>query len=186
VFQRIRGPLLTPRLTLRAFARSDWPDFERMYRDRRAWTYIPEVFWRAGARVELTQTRRTSREGRTCWYVVTERPSGAFVGQVGLYNVDLMQRTAELAYVIARPKWGKGYATEAAHRMCQLAFHRLRLRRLDAIVGEGNNASVAILRKLGFRAEGTSRKLAWFSGGWRDAHRFGLLASEYPSHEAGR
>jgi len=150
-----------------------------MYRDRRVWAYIPRMFWRRGARAILAQTRRFVRLGTAYWFVIAERRSGKFVGEIGLFNIDWEERTAELGYVISRTQWGKGFATEASRRLCKLAFRILKLRRLDAIAGEGNHASFATLQKLGFHLEGVSRKAVWLNRGWRDAYRFGLLSSEY-------
>jgi RimJ/RimL family protein N-acetyltransferase len=177
--RRILGPLFTERLVLRTLSSRDLPAFEKLYRDRRVWVYIPRGVWRRGGRAAYARIRRLIR-GRTAYaYAIAERQTGAFVGQIELFSINWVERTAALGYCIARSQWNQGYATEAAHRLCELAFHRLRLRRLDAVVGEGNDASVAILRKLGFRAEGSARKAAWLQGRWRDADKFGLLASEY-------
>ena len=143
------------------------------------WVYIPRAVWRPGGRAALRRIQSSVRKGAARWYVISERSSGAFVGEIAAFSIDWVERTAELGYHIARWQWGNGYALEAASRVCQFAFRRLRLRRLEAVVGQGNEASVAILRRLGFRREGSARKAAWLNGRWRDQLRFGLLASEF-------
>jgi [ribosomal protein S5]-alanine N-acetyltransferase len=174
-----RGPLFTKRLRLRPPTSADIPSVEKMRRDPRVIAFFPRAIKRFERRSALRKTRRAIREGKAYPYVIREGQSGLFVGTTSLFKIDWEEHSAELGYILAPQSWGKGYATEAAHRMCQLAFRRLRLHRLDATVLEGNGASVAVLRKLGFRPEGSSRKAVRVRGRWRDCLRFGLLASEF-------
>ena len=65
-----------------------------------------------------------------------------------------------LGYWIARPYWGRGYATEAGRAVVALARHSLRLERLASAHFLDNPASGRVLRKLGFRPTGEVRMLA--------------------------
>lgn len=60
----------------------------------------------------------------------------------------------EFGYWIARPFWGRGYATEAARAMVAIARDSLRLDRLHAGHFLDNPASGRVLEKLGFRPNG--------------------------------
>lgn len=60
----------------------------------------------------------------------------------------------ELGYWIARPFWGRGYATEAAAALIGIARDGLRLPRLEAGHFVDNPASGRVLEKLGFRPTG--------------------------------
>jgi RimJ/RimL family protein N-acetyltransferase len=60
----------------------------------------------------------------------------------------------ELGYWIARPYWGRGYATEAGRAVIDHARHSLRLPRLSAGHFIDNPASGRVLAKLGFRPIG--------------------------------
>ena len=62
----------------------------------------------------------------------------------------------EFGYWIARPFWGRGYATEAGRAVVDIARRGLRLRRLRAGHFIDNPASGRVLRKLGFRSTGTA------------------------------
>lgn len=150
-----------------------------MYRDRSIWAYIPPAVWKPGGKAAIVRIRQSVGKQTACWYVIKDRQSGALVGEIAIFGIDWAERTAELGYHITRTQWGKGYASEAGDRVCRVAFRALRLRRLDAVVGEGNDASIRLLKKLGFRREGSARKAAWLRGRWRNQFRFGLLAPEY-------
>ncbi len=61
---------------------------------------------------------------------------------------------AHLAYYIARPFWGAGFATEAVEAFISLAKEHLALEALYADVETGHAASERILRKFGFERTG--------------------------------
>jgi RimJ/RimL family protein N-acetyltransferase len=61
--------------------------------------------------------------------------------------------TVELGYWIARPFWGRGYATEAATAVIEIA-RTLRLPRLQGSFFVDNPASGRVLEKLGFEPTG--------------------------------
>ncbi|HEX2763385.1 MAG TPA: GNAT family N-acetyltransferase [Allosphingosinicella sp.] len=60
----------------------------------------------------------------------------------------------ELGYWIARPHWGRGYATEAGRALLAAARESLRVPRLGAGHFLDNPASGRVLEKLGFRPTG--------------------------------
>ena len=93
------------------------------------------------------------------------------VGLVGL-RVDAAKRTGRLGYWVGRAYWGHGVATEAAGRMISWGFANLPLDHVIAEVTEGNDASCAVLRRIGFRRDRDGR--AAFADHWRGAHRDGV------------
>ena len=60
----------------------------------------------------------------------------------------------EFGYWVARPHWGRGYATEAGRAVIAAARDSLRIRRLSAGHFLDNPASGRVLQKLGFRPTG--------------------------------
>jgi ribosomal-protein-alanine N-acetyltransferase len=91
--------------------------------------------------------------GRYAPWAVIETSSSRLIGHLGLrYLADIKE--TELLYMIDEPWWKKGLATEGGHAAVAFARNRLGLKRLVAFVVPENNASIAVLGKLGFRHDG--------------------------------
>ncbi|MHC4401425.1 MAG: GNAT family N-acetyltransferase [Planctomycetota bacterium] len=142
--------LETDRLQLRLFEQSDVEHLHLLYSD-------PEVMRHMGG----TRTREKAEEhyqefaqqyaktGFTLW-AVEQKTDGQFVGRVGLWPLDGTQEV-QLGYMIARPYWGRGIATEASVACLDLGFSRLAVDFIAAITVSENGASRRVMKKLGFR-----------------------------------
>jgi [ribosomal protein S5]-alanine N-acetyltransferase len=127
----------------------------------------------------VARTAAEYRQGEHLSLSVVERASGRCVGRVGLRGLDWHWRKVEsLAYWIDPAAWNRGYATEAAWFLCAAAFRSLRMRRVGSQALDGNRASLAVLRKLGFTEEGRERESVCVRGRCRDMILFGLLRAE--------
>ncbi len=97
----------------------------------------------------------TERDPGQASFLIFRRTGGApeFVGTIGVGNRP-GDGALELGYWVARPQWGKGYATEAGRAVIQLARHALRIDKLSSSHFLDNPASGRVLEKLGFRRTG--------------------------------
>ena len=87
------------------------------------------------------------------YFLIFERTAGEprLVGACGLGRRP--SGAVELGYWIARPFWGRGFATEAGRALVDIAG-ALRLRQLEASHFIDNPASARVLEKLGFESTG--------------------------------
>lgn len=69
------------------------------------------------------------------------------VGGIGL---ERDREDATLGYWLTPSAWGRGYATEAAAMMLEIARHALGVRRVEATHHLDDPASRRVLEKLGF------------------------------------
>lgn len=83
-------------------------------------------------------------------WATIERGSGVFIGRCGLlpWTIDGVEQV-ELAFLIAKDRWGQGFATEAARGIAGYARERLGLDRLICLITHGNDASVRVAEKIG-------------------------------------
>jgi RimJ/RimL family protein N-acetyltransferase len=63
----------------------------------------------------------------------------------------------DLGFALRPPFWGQGYAFEAASAVLAQAREELGLRRIVAVTTLGNDSSIRLLEKLGFRLERIAR-----------------------------
>ncbi|WP_205751824.1 GNAT family N-acetyltransferase [Cryptosporangium phraense] len=93
---------------------------------------------------------------------------------IGAAEVRVLADRGELGYTLARPWWGRGYATEATTLLVDHAFGTLGLHRIDATCDPDNLASARVLTKAGFRPVGRLPDHLLVRGRWRDSLLFRL------------
>lgn len=167
------GPeLLTPRLRLRPLGSADFPAFAAMSADAEAMHFIgaggpqpADLAWRSLAMLIGHWTLR----GYGQW-ALEERATGAFVGRAGLLYLEGFPEP-EMAWMLARPHWGRGLAEEAVRATLQDAHTTHGIHRPISMIRAGNRRSQALAQRLGAQREGEID----FMGGpievWRHAAR---------------
>jgi [ribosomal protein S5]-alanine N-acetyltransferase len=179
---RVRLPLLTPRLALRLPRLVDVPFLVRYINDplvSRPLTTRHARYKRSDEVEWVKSSRRAARKGDKLNLAITLRENGTLVGGVGLEIRDWDNGHGWTGYWLVPQYWHKGYGSEAASAVCQLAFQRLKLHRIDAAVFEFNTRSMKLLQRLGFKREGKKREILRRGGRWYDEVAFGLLAEDF-------
>jgi [ribosomal protein S5]-alanine N-acetyltransferase len=88
-------------------------------------------------------------------------------------------QSAYLGYYAFTPHARQGLMTEGLTLVVSEAFRRLGLHRLEANIQPSNAASRRLVRRLGFRREGLSRRYLVIAGRWRDHERWAILAEDW-------
>lgn len=106
------------------------------------------------------------------------------IGIVALSEVSRRFRTGTLWYVLGDKRFARrGYTRAAVARLLDEAFHELALQSVYAWACDGNAASIAVLRRNGFKPAGRRRACHVIAGKWYDRLIFDLVASEYRSRD---
>ncbi len=148
--------LETDRLLLRHLEPADLEPLFVLYRDPEIRRYFPDgTRTREQTREELEWFRNGHpRHPRLGLWATIERETGAFVGRCGLLPWTIDGRDeVELAFLIDKTRWGRGYATEAALGILDHARLRLGLSRVICLITPGNEASVRVATKVGMTLE---------------------------------
>jgi ribosomal-protein-alanine N-acetyltransferase len=120
-------------------------------------------------------------------YLVCRLEDGALLGTMNINNIVRgVFRSASLGYWIGAPHARQGYMTEALRLVLRHSFRKVRLHRLEANIRPENVASIALVRRVGFRLEGLSKRYLKIAGRWRDHERWALLAEEWRALGDGR
>jgi RimJ/RimL family protein N-acetyltransferase len=142
--------LETERLILRPFREDDVsalfqlsqdPDVVRYVGDRRVPTL--QETWRSVA----GWIGHWAMRGYGQW-AIEERSSARFVGRAGIIN-PAEWPGPEVGYLLGRPWWGRGYATEAARAAMDWGFREFGFDELISLIDPANTASIAVAIRLG-------------------------------------
>jgi [ribosomal protein S5]-alanine N-acetyltransferase len=143
-------------------------------------------YWSDGPHQTVDDTRSyiawnaDLRSDHKCWAITSD-------GMDAMGWVILIPRRKdnfELGYILGRQHWRQGYLSEAAKAVLDYGFGELRVRRIMADTDPDNDASIALLEKLGFRKEGYLREEWQTHIGVRDSLIFGLLRREWEERRA--
>ena len=118
-----------------------------------------------------------SRQGIRWGMVI--RDSGTFIGTIGLNHLSLYSKKAEIGFELDPAHWRRGYAAEAIQAVLEYAFETLALHRMGAVTFLENEASVQLLKRLGFEEEGILRGYLYQDGSSHDGRIFSLLQPDY-------
>lgn len=91
-------------------------------------------------------------------FSLERREDGRVLGRAGFLLWDpetwrVPGSEVELAWLLAREHWGRGYATEAALALRDWAFDERGLTRLISLINPGNLASIRVAERIGERYE---------------------------------
>lgn len=162
---------------LRALTPDDLDDLAEIYADPEVRAFFPEgTLTREETLEEIKWFIEVyeARYGYSLWATI-HRETGAFIGRCGLLPWRVVSTgpgalvlehadeypdggaayEVEVAYLLARPFWGRGLGTEIARALVDHAFDRLDVPRLICLIEPGNEGSRTVASRAGFAASGT-------------------------------
>jgi RimJ/RimL family protein N-acetyltransferase len=146
--------LVTERLVLRRLREPDLDALAAIYADPLTMRFLGGPRTRADTSARLESMIAAHREQGFGLWATTLVGDGTLIGRCGLLVQDVEGTTEhEIAYLLGREWWGKGYATEAAAAIRDHARGRLGLDRLISLIAPENTASQAVARRIGMEHE---------------------------------
>jgi RimJ/RimL family protein N-acetyltransferase len=150
--------ITTSRLVLREYRAAEFETFAREFAAPLSRTHLPGPVDRRTAWRVFASAMGTWMLTGAGWWAVELLATGQLVGTVGAFfretaldgklPVDL-----ELGWVLFRPFWRQGIATEAATAARTFGFETIGAPRLIAHISPGNVASIRVAERLGMRRE---------------------------------
>ena len=170
-----------PRVRLRRFDEGDVDALYATYSDPEATRYLarPAMTERAQAGEMLARIQAGYVDGSSLQLAIERRDDGAFLGVCLLFNFVERARRAEIGYILGRPHWSRGYASEALPALIDHGFEALGLNRIEADIDPRNAASARVLVRLGFVEEGRLRERWIVRGEPSESALYGLLRSDW-------
>ncbi|MBR8653406.1 GNAT family N-acetyltransferase [Achromobacter sp. Marseille-Q0513] len=145
----------TPRLLLRQWRAADRQSFAELNADPQVTEFLVPL---DAAQSDALADRLAAEIDEHGWGVwAVEAPGVApFIGFVGIRPLSSALPFApgiEIAWRLARPYWGRGYAAEAAQAALRVGFEQLRAPEIVAFTVVENRRSRAVMAKLGMRED---------------------------------
>jgi len=174
----------TDRLLLRRFARRDVESIHEavdaslpQLAEFLPWAHAS--YNRTDAAAYVRDSMAAWKEGRAFDYAIRrlEEP-GRHIGNISIWHISRLGRTAEVGYWIRTDETGTGIATEATAALVDTGFAELGLHKITLRIARGNKASERIADKLGFVKEGVLRDELRIRGVWVDHTLYSLLEHE--------
>lgn len=148
--------LTTPRLVLRGYERRDFEPYFRNAEDPEANAFMGGSTDRRQAWRLFSAASGTWVIDGAGWWAVADPVTDEMVGTVGAFFREKDPEQLEVGWVIFRPYWKRGYASEAAKAALAYAMPRHRKERAIAYIAPENAASIAVSVKLGMTFDGPS------------------------------
>ena len=146
--------LETPRLVLREITMGDLDFIATLLAHPEVMTYYGRCYSRADAAAWVQRRLdHYATAGHSLW-LVSEKETRQPVGQVGLSPQQLDGvPESEIGYMIHRPYWRRGFASEAAAATRDYAFDTLCKSRVISLIRPENLPSQCVARKIGMAPE---------------------------------
>lgn len=110
---------------------------------------------------ELEYTRSYIQNAYAFWgygiWVIERKEDKKLIGRIG-FNLREGYEEPELGFVIMEPEQRKGYAFECCDAILKLGKEEYEFEKVQALVKEGNEASIHLCKKLGFQYAGRVRE----------------------------
>jgi RimJ/RimL family protein N-acetyltransferase len=138
---------------------------------------VPAEFTPAEGLAFIRRQLARVQDGEGVTQAVVDASSGRAIGLMWV-AMRPQSHVAGLGYWIVPGERGQGAATSAVRLLVPWALDALDLRRLEAWVVPGNDASVRVLRNAGFEQEGRLRNFLNGPDGSSDVLVFSIIASK--------
>lgn len=137
----------------------------------------PNELVRASFRERVRKVQQAAENDQAYHFLVIRQEDSRLVGGINLSNVRRgVAQMGTIGYWIGEPFARQGYMTEALTALSAYAFGELALHRLEAACIPTNKASISLLQRCQFVAEGEAKAYLKIAGKWQDHLLFSRTA----------
>ncbi|HLN72440.1 MAG: GNAT family N-acetyltransferase [Methylococcaceae bacterium] len=172
----------TKRLLLRPIEKSDAEAVFHYRSDARVNRYqgwIPASISDVHYFINYKVSREMNLPGTWVQFVLIHKDQNQIIGDIGIHFLSADTFQVEMGCTLDQLYHGKGYASEALKQMIHYLFHVLDKRRIIASIDPGNESSIQLFERLGFRKEAHFRESIYQNGQWADDLVYAILKSEW-------
>jgi ribosomal-protein-serine acetyltransferase len=104
---------------------------------------------------------------------------GVLAGIIGYHTIDWLNRNVEIGYWIGEKFQGHGIVTNACRILVHYAFYEYHLNRVQIRCATENKKSIALIERLGFFREGSTRQAEFLYDRYVDLFVYGMTADTW-------
>ncbi|CQR71455.1 Spermidine N(1)-acetyltransferase [Sporomusa ovata DSM 2662] len=168
---------------LREYKKEDLACMREWVNDPEIVDNLSDIFLHAHSLSETEKFLQTVLDGGSKMqkhFVIADRQTEEFIGQIDIIRIDWKNRIAEMGIVIGKKDLlGKGLGTEAIKLLQSFVFDRLNLNKIELNLHDYNKRAYKCYLKCGFVEEGRSRQAFYINGHYTDTIFMGILKDEY-------
>lgn len=125
---------------------------------------------------ERMRLRETSKDEGD--FIIVTIEENEPVGKLKYFNMNMLNRSAELGYIVAPEARDKGYGKEGMRLLISYLFTQMNLNKVYAQTGSFNKPSIKLLESLDFKLDATLRQHHLYDGDLYDDLIYSLLKFE--------
>ena len=127
------------------------------------------------AKDELGYWGKLFRYRHCVYWGIADNKTDRLIGTCGYNNWSICHRRVEISYDLDRKYWGQGIMTDVIGTICDFAFTKMEVNRVQATVVADNIGSIRVLEKNGFLREGVLKEFCVIHGEINDSYMYSLL-----------
>lgn len=129
--------------------------------------------------ISLEERKRRFQEAIPFIFSIRRITDHQLLGEISLYNLNSKNRSVGIGYFTGPEYRQQGYTKEGLSLLLNYLFAVVDLNKVMADTGAFNQASIALLKSLGFQQDGCLRQHQLLDGVLHDQLLFSLLANEW-------
>ena len=183
IFARLPATASGEQIYIRPPHRSDFLQWSALRDSSRAFLQPWEPVWasdeltRSSFRSRVIRARNDAKDGSSVVFFIFDKQNHTLIGGITLGHIRYgVAMNGHIGYWMGEPHAGKGLMQDAVLTLVDYAFNTLRLHRLEAACIPGNERSIRVLEKTGFRREGLLKSYLKINGEWQDHLLFARIS----------
>lgn len=143
-----------------------------------AYTRAPDDYELKDAEEFAARVDGEMERGESLSLIVADVETDELIGSIGFFEYVHDEGRLELGYWAAPWARGRGVMTRAIPMLCRYLFEEFPIERIQAGIEPSNEASQALIERVGFTREGILRSFFPLKGRRRDIISYSLLRGE--------
>ncbi len=171
----------TERLLLRELRAEDSEEIYKIFSDEDVMQYysFEPIKEKEIAEKIINSMIKSFEEKKAIRWAITIKGEDTVIGTCGYHNLQPRHFRSEIGYELSKEYWRKGIMKEALDAIINFGYDEMDLERIEALCEPENEASIGVLKKIGFSEEGVLRKYAFCKNQFQDLKMLSLLKEEF-------